>query len=108
MSYITFIYKLKGVPQTYYGKYISNNISDDHEGLDLEVKNVLIYGLNQYRTKNNIPKIRNYDDIIVGIMSYFDNSVIPAYSTEAEIKCFDFYCSELNNDIKCYVNGDLL
>ena len=107
MPFITFIYKIKGVPQTYYGKYDFDYISDDHEGLDLEIINVLSYGLNKYRTKNNIPKILNNDDIIVGIMSYSDYRTIPVYSTKSEIKCFDFYCIEYDtNKINYYVYGE--
>jgi hypothetical protein len=108
MPFITFIYKIKGVPQTYYGKYDFDYMSDDHEGLDLEIINVLSYGLNKYRQKNSIPKIDN-KDIIVGILSYSDHRIIPIYSTKDEIKCFDFYCLEYDSNsdkIKYYVYGE--
>ena len=55
MPFITFIYKVGKNPKTYYGKYCFDYISDDHEGLDNEVKYILKQSLNQYRTQNNIP-----------------------------------------------------
>ena len=33
----------------FYGKYICNYISDDHEGLDNEIKPTIINGINEYR-----------------------------------------------------------
>ena len=51
MSFITFIYKVGKNYKTYYGKYCFDYISDDHEGLDNEVKDILITGLNKYRKK---------------------------------------------------------
>jgi hypothetical protein len=37
MVTITFIYKIKNVNKTFYGKYITDYMSDDHEGLDNEI-----------------------------------------------------------------------
>jgi hypothetical protein len=54
MPFITFIYKIGKNNKTYYGKYCINSMSDDHEGLDNEVKYLLIKGLNEYRKKKNI------------------------------------------------------
>lgn len=50
MPFITFIYKV-GKKKTYYGKYCSDYISDDHDGLDNEVKYILLSGINEYRKK---------------------------------------------------------
>ena len=43
--------------------------------------------------------------IIIGILSYSSNKIIPTYSTDNEIKCFDFY---YNYDNKIYINGKLI
>lgn len=103
MPFITFIYKVGKNNKTYYGKYCFDYISDDHEGLDNEVKNILIKGLNKYRKKKNIPKLNT--KIFIGILSYSSDDIIPTYSSENEIKCFDFY---YNDDNKIYINGKLM
>ena len=103
MSFITFIYKVGKNPKTYYGKYCLNYISDDHEGLDNEVKDSLIEGLNEYRKHHNIPKIKT--KIIIGILSFSSNNIIPTFSSINEIKCFDFY---RDSDNKIYINGKLI
>jgi hypothetical protein len=103
MPFITFIYKVGKNYKTYYGKCCFDYISDDHEGLDNEVKDILIQGLNEYRKKNNIPELKS--KIIIGILSFSSNSIIPTYSTDNEIKCFDFY---YNYNNKIYINGKLI
>ena len=103
MPFITFIYKVGKNYKTYYGKYCFDYISDDHEGLDGEVKNVLIKGLNKYRKKNNIQKLKT--KIIIGILSFSSNNIVSTYSTDNEIKCFDFY---YNYDNEIYINGKLI
>ena len=103
MPFITFIYKVGKNYKTYYGKYCFDYISDDHDGLDNEVKYVLIKGLNEYRKKNNIQKLKT--KIIIGILSFSLDNNIPTYSSENEIKCFDFY---YNDDNKIYINGKLI
>ena len=100
MSFITFIYKVGNNNKTYYGKYCNNYISDDHEGLDNEVKYRLIHALNAHRKKNNIPILKS--KILVGIISFSSNENIPTYSTNNEIKCFDFYRSYRG---ETYING---
>ena len=103
MPFITFIYKVGKTHKTYYGKYCFNYISDDHEGLDNEVKYILIKGLNEYRKKNNIQKLKS--KIIIGILSFSSNNITSVYSTDNEIKCFDFY---YNYDKQIYINGKLI
>jgi hypothetical protein len=103
MPFITFIYKVGKNYKTYYGKYCFDDISDDHEGLDNEVKYILIKGLNEYRKKYNIQKLNT--KIIIGILSFSSNNFIPTYSTDNEIRCFDFY---YNYDNKIYINGKLI
>jgi hypothetical protein len=103
MPFITFIYKVGKKHKRYYGKYCFNSISDDHEGLDNEVKYILKKGLNEYRKKNNIQELKS--KIIIGVLSFSSNNIIPTYSTDNEIKCFDFY---YNYDDKIYINGKLI
>ena len=103
MPFITFIYKVGKNDKTYYGKYCFDYISDDHEGLDNEVKYILIKGLNEYRKKNNIQKLKT--KIIIGILSFSSDNIIPTYSTDDEIKCFDFYYEKYD---KVYINGKLI
>jgi hypothetical protein len=97
------MYKIGNNPKRYYGKYCFDYISDDHEGLDNEVKYILIKGLNEYRKKNNIQKLKS--KIIIGILSFSHNKVFPTFSTNNEIKCFDFYYTYEN---KTYINGKLI
>lgn len=103
MSFITFIYKIGKNDKTYYGKYCFDHISNDHQGLDNKVKYILKKGLNEYRKKNNIKALRS--KIIIGILSFSSNDIIPIYSTNNEIKCFDFY---YNYDNEIYINGKLI
>ena len=103
MPFITFIYKAGKNYKTYYGKYCLDYVSDDHDGLDNEVKDIWTNGLNEYRKKNNIQELKS--KIIIGILSFSSNDTIPTYSTDNEIKCFDFYYSY---DNKIYINGKLV
>ena len=103
MPFITFIYKVGKNYNTYYGKYCFDYISDDHEGLDNEVKCLLTKGLNNYRKKKNLQPLKT--NIKIGILSYSSNNIIPTYSTDDEIQCFDFY---YNCDNKIYINGELI
>jgi len=103
MSFITFIYRIRKNPKTYYGKCFFDYISDNHEGLDNEVKYFLKQGLNAHRKKNKIQKIKS--KIMIGILSLSSNEIIPTYSTNDEIKCFDFY---KNVDGQMYINGNLI
>ena len=100
MPFITFIYKVGKNPKKYYGKYCIDYMSDDHEGLDEEVKYILHIGLHEYRLSKGLKK-REYK-LKVGILSFSSNRVIPTYSTDADIEIFDFYHTY---DNKIYING---
>jgi hypothetical protein len=52
MPFISFIYKIGKKNKRYYGKYCTEYVSDDHEGLDKEVEYILIKGINEYRRNN--------------------------------------------------------
>lgn len=103
MPFITFIYKIGNNPKTYYGKCCFEYISDDHDGLDNEVKYILKDNLNEFRKQNNIQSIKS--KIKIGILSFSSSEIIPTYSTKNEIKCFDFYKTY---DGKIFINGKLL
>lgn len=107
MSFITFIYRISEDPHTYYGKYAFNRISDDHEGLDHEIKNLLYRGYKMHR-KNNGMCVLPFVSFTVGILSYSSNKYIPVYSTEEEYKCFDFYCVEYDYELKYYIDGEYI
>ncbi len=110
MPFITFIYKVGKSKKIYYGKYCSDYISDDHEGLDTEVKYSLLKGLKKYKDKNetkNEAKNENQTPkkdikVIVGVLSFSSHKFIPTYSSENEMKCFDYYH---DYDDKIYING---
>ena len=102
MPFITFIYKVGNSSIVYFGKYYTDYISDDHNGLDLEVKYVLLNGINKYRTNNNMPKTKK---ISIGVLSCMEERNIPIDSTRNEIKCFDFY---YDYDGNVYVNGKIV
>ncbi len=103
MTFITFIYKIGNNNKTYYGKYITDYISDDHNGLDTEVMSYLVDGINKYRQKKALSKL--HSKINIGILSFSSNKYIPVYSSDNEINCFDFYCIEENNKKTIYING---
>jgi len=67
------------------------------------VKYILKESLNIYRKQNNLPKIKS--KIMIGIMSFSSNKYIPTFSTNDEIKCFDFY---KKYDGNIYVNGKMI
>ena len=104
MPFITFIYKVGKNYKTYYGKYCFDYISDDHEGLDNEVKYVLKEGLNKFKNNNGLKKLKS-KNIKIGILSFSSDTIIPTDSSKKEFECFDFYCNYNNN---VYVNGNLI
>ena len=120
MAFITFIYRIGNSKHTFYGKYVCDYVSDDHEGLDLEVESALTHGINKYRTQKGQEPLS--DAIRIGIMSYSANEIVPVYSSEKEIQWFDFYHENSGipgtidegdrvgncKKTKTYVNGELL
>ena len=106
MPFITFFYKLKDSPQKYWGKYVSNYISDDHDGLDREIKSTVVHGINLYNKLLKIEEI-TFANVFIGILSYSDNAQIPTYSSDDEIEMFDFYYDNsegYSTRTKIYVN----
>jgi predicted secreted protein len=107
MPFITFIYKIGRNKKIYYGKYVCDYISDDHEGLDDEIRPKVLQGINDFRKKNNISKEIKF--ILIGILSFSSDKYIPLYSSNKEIKCFNFYYKKHdNNKEEIYVNGNIV
>lgn len=104
MGFITFIYIIENNPNRFFGKYCFNYISDDHDGLDNEVKYILKEALNKYR-KNKGLAILKSNNIKIGILSFSSDQIIPTDSSKKEFECFDFYCNYNN---KVYVDGVLV
>lgn len=107
MPFISFIYRIGRNKKTYYGKYATDYVSDDHEGLDEQVKYGLMYGLNEYRKQKGLSPLKT-KALYVGVISFSDNKYIPTYSSSQEIKCFDFYMIGQDYKRECYVNGQLI
>ena len=51
LIFITFIFKLNN--KTFYGKYYTDTISPDHEGLDAEIKPYLLQGISEYHKRRS-------------------------------------------------------
>ena len=80
MPFITFIYKVGKSKKTYYGKYCSDYISDDHEGLDTEVKYSLLKGLKKYKEQHNEEKnekSKKEMKVIVGVYLFHRTNIFP-------------------------------
>lgn len=103
MVTITFIYKIKNINKTFYGKYVADYMSDDHEGLDCEIKYTLLHYINKFRTSKNMKKIQD-KNVLVGIISCMTNDNYLDYYSPDEIECFDFYVKKFK-DTLVYING---
>lgn len=103
MVTITFIYKLNNVNKTFYGKYIADYMSDDHEGLDNEMKIILLNEINKYRCSKNMKKLMD-KNLSVGVLSCITNDNYLDYYSDNEIPCFDFYYKKFKNT-EIYING---
>ena len=102
--FITFIYRIG--THTYYGKYETDYISDDHNGLDTEVRYELLSGINRFREKHGKEKLKQ---IKIGVMSFSDSERMLTDSTKKEIECFDFYHIKYGyKPGKTYINGHLI
>ena len=104
MPSVVFMYKIGNIPKTYYGKLQTDYISDDHEGLDKEVKYDLLKGLNTYRTNKCMPTLK-MKHLKIGILSSADPNNYLDYATKREINCFDFYIWSFDYKTTLYMNG---
>ena len=106
MPIITFFYKIGNNKKLFYGKYVCDYISDDHEGLDSEIIPTVTDGINEYRKQKGLEKLNK--PIRLGVLAFSANTYIPTYSSDEEIQCFDFYHVFFNYTRKTYINGKLL
>jgi len=107
MITITFIYKIGRHPKTFYGKYITDYISDEHNGLDMEILPVLIASINLFRNYKKLPRLKTIPQI--GIMSCSDENNYLNYTSSNERNCFDFYYLKFEkNPPYIYVNGNVI
>ena len=106
MVTITFIYKIKNINKTFYGKYVEDYFSDDHEGLDIEMKNIVLNYINKYRNSKNMKKLKG-KNLSVGVLSCMTHDNILDYYSNQEIECFDFYYKKIKTT-QVYINGKKL
>ena len=117
--YITFIFKIPNGPKadkTYYGKYHTDNISPEHEGLDEVIRPYLLKGLSEYNDKiERKPHILPEElskKVHIGIISISNDTYISIHSSNEEKRVFDFYCQKftINHKInlEMYVFGKLI
>ena len=116
LIFITFIFTRSFRPgKTFYGKYYTDNISPDHDGLDEEIKPYLLRGISEYQKLEQ----KSYllpDDIKkmvhIGIISVSNYKSISIHSTSEERNCFDFYCEKFTINYKIcmemYMFGKLI
>ena len=123
MPSVSFIYRIGRNPRVYYGKYVCDYISDDHNGLDREVSHDLVQCVNIFKKSNkyfyaydeeddeeddNVIRDDRYQ-VKIGILSCATNQNYLDYSTKAEICAFDYYCSSYEKrGTKLYMNGTQL
>ena len=110
---ITFIFKLASRPnQTFYGKYYTDTISPDHEGLDVEIRPYLIKGISEYIKQEQKYFSEFKENVPIGIISVSSLKHLSIHSSNEEINCFDFYCEKftINHTInmKMYMFGKLI
>jgi hypothetical protein len=106
--FITFFYRVSSNPTRCYGKYVATHFSDDHEGLDAEMRSVLVNALNRLREEEDVLR---EEEVSLGILSVSYGDSFPIYSTEEEIRAFDFYHTTSGYLYECsktYLNGVLL
>ena len=105
MPFITFIYRIENTEKIFYGKYVCDDIPNNDEGLDIEMKPTIINGINEYRNKKGLAKLDK--DVCLGILSFSSDRYTYIYSSDEEIKCFDFYYIHCNDVSKTFINGQL-
>ena len=104
MPFITFIYRIENIDKKFYGKYICDDVSNNHEGLDIEIKLKVIYGINEYRKQKGLDSLLD-KTLCIGILSFSSDRYTYIYSSNEEIECFDFYYINCYDESKIYING---
>jgi len=104
MVTVTFIYRIVNNPKTFYGKCDYDWLSDDHDGLDVEVKYPLLSCINKYRDQNQLSAVRE-EEVKVGILSCSYDKNFYDYSFLEESQCFDFYYRQ-GAPLLYFINGE--
>jgi len=99
---VTFLYRVQYEPTVHFGKCDYEYVSDDHDGLDIEVINSLLHGMNSWRTQRGFVALTE-EDVQVGIMSVSSDD--RCYTSEHDYACFDFWFREGSQDV-CYVKKE--
>ncbi len=94
---ISFIYKEKTDTFFKFGKLITDYISDDHDGLDIEVRHSLISAIHYYKKKigDETPT-----EVSIGILGQLND-----FCSNEERFVFDIYIENFNNAITVYHQG---
>ena len=100
---ITFIYRLPKNTEVFYGKHVVEHLSDDHDGLDRLVRSPLLKALKTDRLSKNIPAAGKEDDVLVGVLSYTND--YDCWSSNQEVKCFDYFYCEYGITSKTFLSG---
>ncbi len=106
MPSISFIYRIGNNKTTYFGKYIIDYLSDDHECLDKQLYPILKQYINLYRSKKNQPELKQ--KIHIGILSVSSDYNSLDYCSINEKNCFDFYLFENDGKYIAYINQQML
>jgi hypothetical protein len=106
MPFITFIYRIENCEKIFYGKYVCDSVSDNYEGLDIEIKPIVINGINEYRNQKGLDKLDK--KVFLGILSFSENRHTYLYSSDEEIECFDFYYINCYDISRTYINGKFI
>jgi len=112
--YITFMFIILG--NRYFGKYHTDNISPEHNGLDEEIRPYLLKGISEYNDKiERKPHILPEElskKVKIGIISVSNDTYISIHSSNEEKLVFDFYCQKftINHTIRLemYMFGNLI
>ncbi len=117
--YITFFFKIPNGPKadkTFYGKYHTDDISPEHEGLDEVIRPYLLKGLSEYNDniehKTHILPEELSKNVHIGIISIYNDTYISIHSSNEEKRVFDFYCQKFTInykiDLEMYMFGKLI
>lgn len=97
MLEITFIFKFNNEKNNKYGKILLRYLSDNHEGVDNEIKDIVENAINLYMTANLLSNINN---LKIGIIGIIDGNL---YSSDNEISIYDLYIDCTNKEYKKHI-----
>jgi len=98
MLEITFIFKFNNEKNNKYGKILLRYLSDNHEGIDNEIRDIVENAINLYMTSNLLSNINN---LKIGIIGIIDGNL---YSSDNEISIYDLYIDSSNKEYKKHIS----